>query len=222
MEKTHSLYRMALLSLVFMSALVAGGKINSALVFESAKASGHNAYSDQAGIPEVRMNEFIVTEAGRHPLIQTYGVATCVALVLYDSRTGATGLAHFSASIHVERSVRLMLERMGSLGQGHRVEAQLLGGWKNWSEQTVTDLERALKKFKVRVVRREVLLPGGPKGLDLLPTDGSFQTPSNLSLIVDLTKQAQVSDYVETTPSSIISPIPDSSARILSPHPESF
>lgn len=150
------------------------------LVVLLACASGASAsprlYPDSPDSPEVDIDEYIIARAGERDSVQTYGVATCIALSLFDETTFTGSLAHFSATADVPKSVERILAGFPGLRreQRRRLKARLIGGWKNGPGELTTDvkwtspdihaaLTAALRSQGIDVVQDETLVvPGAP------------------------------------------------------------
>lgn len=72
--------------------------------------------TDVETTPEVSQREFLLTTAKSHPLIQTYGVATCLALAIYHPKTKTGVLAHIDAPTLVTPSVERLASAFRALG----------------------------------------------------------------------------------------------------------
>lgn len=89
-----------------------------------------SAHADDASIPEVMMNQYLVASNKNFSAIQTYGVATCIVVTLYDSYLKQGALLHLSASSDIKNSIELVLQELGARGsQRANLKAQILGGW---------------------------------------------------------------------------------------------
>lgn len=158
---------------------------------------------DSPNIPEVSMNEYLLSDAARTPLIESFGATTCVIVTIWDPATQTGMLAHVSAVIDGKTSLNEILMRMRSLGINPlRLQARLIGGWKGWSEGIVAGIEAGLKMNGVAVVSRDVLNPHVPSLHDLqngltLDTKSSDRGAAIKSLIFDL-RTGQVLNYQET------------------------
>lgn len=73
--------------------------INSTFIF---------AFTDSADIPEVFQREYISTNIQKHDYIQTYGVYTCVAVVIF-SEEGSAVMAHFDSGTDLKKGIREIL-----------------------------------------------------------------------------------------------------------------
>jgi len=60
---------------------------------------------DLSGIPEVSQREYILVVEGQFDFVQTYGMATCVGLVIFDKDKNQTLLAHIDAATNLEREL---------------------------------------------------------------------------------------------------------------------
>ena len=80
--------------------------------------------------PMVGMGEYDAARAADVPAIETVGVATCIAVFLYDPQAKAGALGHFAATTDAARSIaemRRALEAAG--GSWKRARASVIGGW---------------------------------------------------------------------------------------------
>ena len=159
--------------------------------------------TDSPNIPEVAMNEYLLSNAARTPLIESFGATTCVIVTIWDPATQAGILAHVSAAIDGKASLNEILTRMRSSGiNPQRLQARLIGGWKGWSEGIVAGIEAGLKMNGVAVVARDVLNPNVPNLHDLqngltLDTKSNARGAAIKNLIFDL-RSGQVISYHET------------------------
>ncbi|MFG1482184.1 hypothetical protein ABMA79_14385 [Halobacteriovorax sp. HFRX-2_2] len=69
---------------------------------------------DRADIPEVFQREYIYTSAAKHTFVQTYGVATCVALIMHNSE-GETVLAHLDSGTKVGQAISNFVKNLGDV-----------------------------------------------------------------------------------------------------------
>lgn len=79
---------------------------------------------DSVNIPEVFQREYIHTDFNNHKFVQTFGVYTCVAVVIYSANKSAV-LAHFDAATKVDRSIDLLLKNFSTQ---ETLTITLLGG----------------------------------------------------------------------------------------------
>ncbi len=101
------------------------------LILGPARAS----FSDDFSIVEVAQREYIFTDYKKDKFIQTYGVYTCVALIIYDKKLSRASLAHFDGATNIEQAITWMLRDYKNL---ENIEISLFGG------QTPFRLEREL------------------------------------------------------------------------------
>ncbi|WP_157679921.1 hypothetical protein [Bacteriovorax sp. DB6_IX] len=78
---------------------------------------------DRLGIPEVSQREYIVANAHQYDFVQTYGMATCVALVLFDTDSNQVFLAHIDAAVNLKRELPRALKNFST-----DIQALLIGG----------------------------------------------------------------------------------------------
>lgn len=103
---------------------------------------------------EVNMNHFAVIGPEDARQIGTYGLGPCIGVFLFDPKTKITAVAHVSANTDVNSSIPLMLREMqakaraGGNTLGSPLQTRLIGGWELWSNQTLRDVEAALKAAK--------------------------------------------------------------------------
>ncbi len=124
---------------------------------------------DRANVPEVMMNHYLVASSKEFPAVQTYGVATCVAVVLYDRHSSTAAIMHVSASTNIAEALNIVLNAIEQkAGTEVRLEASLLGGWDNSmgedtgmvyeSSRMVSQLIAGLNSESISVVRNETLI----------------------------------------------------------------
>ncbi|MGI4991418.1 hypothetical protein ACRXCV_02245 [Halobacteriovorax sp. GFR7] len=82
--------------------------------FLAANSSLANTVLDRADIPEVFQREYIYTSAAKHAFVQTYGVATCVALIMRNSE-GHSILAHLDSATKVEQAISNFIKDLGDI-----------------------------------------------------------------------------------------------------------
>lgn len=101
---------------------------------------------DTGNEPEVFQREFIYTHRSVHPIVQTYGVNTCIAVYLYNSE-GHAIVAHFDASIKVKSELSKM---MTLLGEG--TKAKIFGGVEGSRLNTFGEIFDLLKYYNIPIV----------------------------------------------------------------------
>lgn len=79
---------------------------------------------DRPGEPEVYQREYMVSYHYDHAFIQTFGVSTCVALILYQPESKKGLVAHIDAPTDIQRE----LQRFGKEFDWTKVEVSVLGG----------------------------------------------------------------------------------------------
>ncbi|MFH1387242.1 MAG: hypothetical protein ABIH50_06220 [bacterium] len=138
---------------------------------------------DIPGAIEVGQKEFALTRPGegRSPYLETFGINTCIALVLYDSTTKTGMLAHIDATTTIN-SYKDMLYHLKRVGvKKNNLRASIVGGQTGKSEELLQNIHNFLKDNMIPVVEEDVL--GG----------------NNRSIILD-TRNGSISNYQETIP----------------------
>jgi hypothetical protein len=79
---------------------------------------------DSKEIVEVAQREYIFTDSVEHDYIQTYGVYTCVAVII-SGINGRASLAHFDGGTNVEQALSWMLRDYSNLSE---LSISLYGG----------------------------------------------------------------------------------------------
>jgi chemotaxis receptor (MCP) glutamine deamidase CheD len=178
-------------------------------------------------VPNVSMDEYIVARAADYPAVRTDGVATCIAVALYDPTTQTGALAHLSAEAQVGPSLEIVLRGLLAAGaQPGNVRAQVIGGWRtsadgpmgfqSTSPEILAGIVKFLSRHSIPVSKQETLVEPGFK-------PGSPRAIRNLNF--DL-RTGQLDDYEPTG----TGPAPDRSAQnarfarthLLSRHPLSL
>lgn len=124
---------------------------------------------DRASVPEVMMNHYLVASVKEFPAIQTYGVATCVAVLLYDHQKQVGAIMHVSASTDIPQALNIVLNEIEQkAGTQVKLEASLLGGWDNSmgedsgmtyeSGRMVSQLISGLNQESIPIVQNETLV----------------------------------------------------------------
>ncbi|OUR96678.1 hypothetical protein A9Q84_10065 [Halobacteriovorax marinus] len=80
------------------------------------------AFTDSADIPEVFQREYISTNVLKHDYVQTYGVYTCVAVVIYGENAQAV-MAHFDSGTDIRKGIKEILREFN-----HSFRVELYGG----------------------------------------------------------------------------------------------
>lgn len=101
---------------------------------------------ESVGEPEVFQREYILTNSRLHGAVQTYGVYTCVAVVLYDTKNKTGVLAHLDAQVDLERAMTDLLRNLNVSD----LEASVLGGQPGDPTQL---FEKTLNQLNLRGVR---------------------------------------------------------------------
>ncbi|MBI3543367.1 MAG: hypothetical protein HY075_08865 [Deltaproteobacteria bacterium] len=162
----------------------------ASLAFAQAVPSKRKTIDDDASIPEVAQREYLITDAGHYPRIQTTGMSTCYALSLYDRKTKTGLLAHIDAPTRFDVSLERMLQEFSRRGIAPTaLEARVIGGETDPpSDPYKTGLKAGERIFQglaaagITVVERDL---GG---------DNSYR-----SITLDL-NDGVAYDYVETAP----------------------
>lgn len=156
---------------------------------------------DRGVVPEIPMNQFMIASAVDFPAIQTYGVATCIAVVIYDSELQLGAIAHISASTKITTSLKTILSQFTYLGGNlKKTTVHLFGGWgpgmdgetgtKSTSPLMLAEVKKFLKAKKIPVVYEDTLYNGR-----LSPPNKKSMHAIELDLWT-----GEVSEYIENTP----------------------
>lgn len=118
---------------------------------------------DMEDVVEVDMNEQAVTRAtDPKPVLATFGLGSCVALVGYEPSAKVGFLTHYSASTEVAGSFPTLLATLYRAGLSHeaptRFEVRLVGGWEGDSDKLMSELETRVMfgtSFNMQIVERD-------------------------------------------------------------------
>jgi hypothetical protein len=105
--------------------------LRQALRLPSIYTSGEigNRKLDQKEIHGVVQKEYGVTNSTSSiPVIGTWGLATCVAVVAYDANTKTAGIAHVDSSKSINSLANFLNDVTGSESELSQIEVGLLGG----------------------------------------------------------------------------------------------
>lgn len=108
-------------------------------------ATGLDRMEDVQGIPEVSQREYIHSSSTLHPYIQTYGMYTCVGLVIYSESSKEGILAHVDAATNVEIEIPKLLRQIPEISK-----ISLIGG----TNKLASEIEEVIKKSKYNVFER--------------------------------------------------------------------
>ncbi len=145
----------------------------------------------------IGMGEYAVAKAPATHSLGTLGVATCIAVFLYDPAAKAGALGHFAATTDVAPSIRAMRRGLARAGAAPgRLRATLIGGWdtrkiqeqmgfRSTSPELLAEIKAALRG--VPIAREETLT---------VPFSGK---PGIRNVVLDL-ETGEVSDYLPSGP----------------------
>ncbi len=157
--------------------------------------------ADRNIVPEVSMSQYLVASSSEFPAIQTYGLATCVGVFLYDANLRQGALMHVAAGNDIQAALDLVLSDMEANGStSENITAQLFGGWDSsmgdgmgihyTSDQMVESLLSELDERQIIVTQNSTLTK---------KSDVDQGAPSILNLEMDLSNGA-VYPYSQTVP----------------------
>ncbi|MBT3865433.1 hypothetical protein HOE67_01425 [Candidatus Peregrinibacteria bacterium] len=90
--------------------------------------------------------------------IATYGLANCVAIAVYNSKTKTGGIAHIDPNIKVKPFFDELMKGVGVDESGSSdIEVSLVGGWSGYSERTVYYLKDYVKGMGLNIKYEDVL-----------------------------------------------------------------
>lgn len=163
--------------------------------------------------PVVSMGEYIVARSPETASIETVGVATCIAVFLYDPASKVGSLGHFSATSDASRSISVMKRAMTAAGASpRRLRATLIGGW---DTSTVRDMAGFTSTSPELLARLKHALAGVPivrEDTLAVPFSGK---PSIRNLEMDLAT-GEVTDF---SPGGPVVPSNDASDPAAPPRP---
>ena len=125
---------------------------------------------DQVGIPEVAQREYILVASGQYEYIQTYGMYTCVGLVMHNEQKDLTVLAHVDAATNLERELPRVLK---SIGSGSRIS--LIGGTQRLAKKIQVTLEKLGERVSLRIPEIENIIVSTSNG-EIFEYDESRRT----------------------------------------------
>lgn len=105
----------------------------------------------------VVQKEYAIISAskGDKKIANTFGLADCIGLTLYDKDKKVAAVAHIDGLTNVRDSVVRILEGLSVAG-GHNYEARLFGGYKTSAKQLL-DIVTVLKQKGVQIVEADIL-----------------------------------------------------------------
>lgn len=168
---------------------------------------------DRSTVPEVMMGNFIVASFKEYPALQTYGLATCVAVTLYDQVQQQGALLHVSAATNIQAAMELAIADMVTNGTSpENIQAQLHGGWdvsmgadeglRYTSDLIVAGVLNFLSQQNIPVVQNSTLTT---------KTAVNQGAPAIINIELDL-RNGAVYQYIQTVPyarGDISHPMPD-------------
>lgn len=170
------------------------------LVF-SLQVSADNSVEDRASVPEVMMNHYLVGANSEFPALQTYGVATCVGVILYDPYAQVGAIMHVSASTNIVHALGIVLNELEQKAGGPlKLKATLLGGWDNsMGEDTGMTYEsgRMVRELVVELRKENILIVENRTLVTKKQVDDGY--PAILNMEVDLVT-GQISSFEQTVP----------------------
>lgn len=100
----------------------------------------------------IGMGEYAVAKAPATPELGTAGVATCIAVFLYDPANKVGALGHFAADTDVAPSIKAMRGAMAAAGADLAdLRATLIGGWDTSSVSDVTGFVSTSPQLLARI-----------------------------------------------------------------------
>jgi hypothetical protein len=100
---------------------------------------------DILGIPEVSQREYLHSSVLAHSHIQTYGMYTCVGLVIYSEKAKEGILAHVDAATNVEKEIPKLLKQIPEISK-----ISLIGG----THKLATKIKEIVEQNNHRVFER--------------------------------------------------------------------
>ena len=143
--------------------------ILTGLLFFSTGVMAHPSEEDLASVPEVMMNHYLVASVKEFSAIQTYGVATCVAVMFYDRHHQVGAIMHVSASTDIEKAIQIVLNDLElKAGAEIKPKVTLIGGWDDSmgedtglnyeSDRMVSEILAELNKEKIQIILNDTLI----------------------------------------------------------------
>lgn len=120
---------------------------------------------------EVFQGKFGITRPGedRTPFLKPSGLASCVALSLWDESTKTGLVAHFDVATDVPASFTIMLNMLRRAGVDiNNLKAKIIGGWTESSEKLILDIQDELKDISIPIVQQDILGPGGNEARSII------------------------------------------------------
>lgn len=117
---------------------------------------------DMDGVVDVSMNQQAVTRAtDAKPVLATFGLGPCVALVGYEPSAKVGFLTHYSASTEVAQSFPNLLATLYRIGLSHeaptRFDVRLVGGWDN-ADKLIGELKTRVRhgtSFNMKILEED-------------------------------------------------------------------
>lgn len=111
---------------------------------------------DQALVRGIIQKEYAITDAkSNKPIIGTFGVATCIALTVYDPKTKTAAIVHIDAGTEINSLGGIFWEIDKDYRKNSHLEVRLIGG--NHSRTLVISLLKFLKKIDIGISSADVL-----------------------------------------------------------------
>jgi len=115
------------------------------------------------GVVDVSMNQQAVTRAtDEKPVLATFGLGPCVALVGYEPSAKVGFLTHYSAGTEVDGSFPNLLATLYRIGLSHdsptRFDVRLIGGWEGDVDKLIGELKTRVRhgtSFKMEIVEED-------------------------------------------------------------------
>lgn len=141
---------------------------------------------DRAEVPEVLSGYYLVATSLQYPAIQAYGIASCIAVTLFDGVNGVGAVMHVAGATDIPKALNIVLEEMKAGGALlENVHAQLSGGWDDSmgegsgigyaSDRMLKSLKRELSRKHISYVEASTLV-----------TKAEADTGANTSLNIEL------------------------------------
>lgn len=151
-----------------------------------------NLTHESPGEPEVYQREYLLTNLQSHKAIQTYGLYTCVAVVIYSPTKQKALLAHIDSQTNLNKSFKLFTKEFDL----KKSKIYVFGGQPSDSSKLFDKLITQLKNLKAPIYYAERNKPGRDMAirLDLSNGEVSFynESISNTSLEVLTAKSKRI------------------------------